>query len=174
MSFKAIKLTILTLFISSCASIAQNPRVTLEQLDDINWQSINKSNADQVFGKPDMKSFVSDEKNEEVWIYLGGNPKNTKLSLIFTESTGMLQSANWFFRQSDDQAKLSTLMSHYGESNYKKSVSGEAPKAPKLDIYKHQKSGPDILVFSKSGIASSLSWEITASTSTLKRSPTSH
>lgn len=176
MNFNLLSVLFVFISITGCASFSHEKYLDLSVIEKTNWHLITTKNAEGFFGVPDIKEAIPNSQYEEVWIYLDGNPQSTKLSLIFLTNSGALQSANWFFRQNEKPVSLEYLMNRYGkrayqEQNVKKQ---ETTPSPKMKFYSHNGNGPEIAVYTKSGLVSSLSWEVNPSPAQTKRSPTSH
>ncbi|WP_415062845.1 hypothetical protein [Bdellovibrio sp.] len=145
-------------------------------MDRVHWADVNTSTAERIFGKPDIREYADSERREDAWVYLGGEPKTTRLSLIFNAHTGTLLSANWFFRATDSEANLESLAKRYSHLKFdlEHPYENGDVRGPKMLFYSSKDGGVEIAVYKRSKVVSSLSWEIAPSLAPEKRKPTSH
>jgi hypothetical protein len=163
---------------TACVSTTfdNHERLSLSQINKINWTEINQDNAVKYFGKPDIKEHADSLKKEVAWVYLGGTPRTTRLALIFNANLGTLISANWFFRSTDKESTLESLEKNYPQLSFdlKSPIVRDDLRGPEILIYPSKNGGPLLAIYKRSNMFSSLSWELSSQARQEKRKPTSH
>lgn len=170
--------TLSALFASaSCTSLPSNreTKLTLSQVDKVNLAEVTNSNAEQKFGKPTLKDYLDKDHLEEGWLYVDGNPATTRLSLIFSASTGKLISAHWFINEMDPEANFDAVRKRYPHVSFdlKNPSKKEGLYGPTL-FFNSQNSPMKVAIDEKSNLVNSLSWRLAPSLIPDKRKPTSH
>ncbi|UXR65839.1 hypothetical protein EZJ49_06205 [Bdellovibrio bacteriovorus] len=164
------------LALSACAIPAKKDgeSLTLTKVEKIEWSKMSQPVLLKQIGSPDKKAMIGPQGEEEVWIYLGGEPRSTRLSVIFNAKTSQLLSANWFFRSNDPGTELKDIFNRYNQYEFTLEPE-ESYSTSRMQFYKSKNGDLELAVNKKSGDVNSISWEVVPeAASSSKRKPTSH
>ena len=158
---KLAKITLCFFFLLGCASHNQGTfkDLKLSNYENIKWDDINIANAKEKIGAPDIVEEVGKTKSEIVWIYTGGRPPSSRLTLLFNKENGRLLNATWFFRSYDQNSDLKFLSS-------KNEFDLQNPKpnpdffGVKKNYYTSKSKNMEMAVYSKDQFVEYISWVI--------------
>lgn len=129
----------------------------LSSYKKIKWSEINLSNAKDKIGTPDISEAVGNNQNEIVWIYLGGTPLSSRLTLLFNKVDGHILNATWFFRSYDKKADTKYLAKKY---QFDLTQPRENPQffGVRKDYYTNPSKSMEMTVVKKDNFVESISW----------------
>lgn len=142
-----------------CASHNQEifKDLRLSDYENIKWADITVLNAKDIIGIPDVTEDFGKTKNETVWIYTGGKPPSSRLTLLFNKIGGRLLTATWFFRSYDKHSDLKFISDKYQFDLHKPRSSSDFFSIKK-NYYTSSSKNMELTVDLKHNSVESMSW----------------
>lgn len=160
-------------FSVGCASARKSHQ--LAEFKKTDWTTVNRTNVEQVIGKPDTSGNVY-KTNTEALVYLDKMLKQPQMSLLFDIASGKLISATWFAISSGSQMTTQQVQAEYPQVTFTDSPKTERGAwGKKIKIYQSPEGSLKVAMEEDSQRLNSISWQSDIGKSEPdKRKPTSH
>ena len=136
------------------------PLLRLSEVEKLVVGKTSQTEASGVFGDPDMKVSPSELGGREAWLYLEGKYRATRLSLIFSRPTGVLDAVNWYVNEEDPESDLENAKARLnsGELTKRNADWGATDSAPNETYYFDKKKPLKIVYANTRKKVSAIVW----------------
>ena len=110
----------LLIFQTACSSSQpkQPSKLTLNSVFEIGLGTFNQAEALGRFGEPDKKVNLPNAPALEAWLYFEHPSHQTKLSLIFEKTSGVLQRKTWIVGAHEPEDNLETAKARFPTAHF--------------------------------------------------------